>query len=498
MSRVRALIEGLIHQVLEAFPPGIAYPRTVFDRAPMPPPLAHFLGRTLDHCSQLEIERLRGAASEWFDADDTGAVTAREHWLASLQRQAQVPASEWERMVEQAAHNTVSYLIRPTTTLVKFVFQGEDGPLAAPVVRRRVRYFNAYGYLGDAVDTYFNQKAVLHIEQDRFASLLHRVDRHLTEDYTPARWASLLAPLYDTVGSREGLPVGVLRLFFHEKGRADLEDRLYQAERKHGLLMLTPEQLVDALTAPPETMEEEAEILPEATPITAPPTPLAALTPVALPPAAEELAPVDALPEPPRTVEEEATEAPPAVPEPAEAFASPHPDPIPTHHEPTVDDDADGLVPLWKQFQARNETVPAPPEPVTPIAPEPPPSSDEPEPLWKQFQRKRDTPESLVDPRPPTPEPTHATAAAVSAPSSIEREVLGAPGVRQRDQFIKQLFDGSEADYLAFVEHLADEPTWAAASQRIAQEVFRPRRINIYSPVAVAFTDAAEVRFRTA
>jgi len=312
VSRVRALIEGLIHDVLEAFPPGIDYPRTVFDRAPMPPPLAHFLSRTLDHCSQIEIERLRGTASEWFDGDATEAKAAREQWLAALQHHAQVPASEWERMVEQAAHNTVSYLVRPATTLVKFVFQNEDGPLAAPVVRRRVGYFHAYSYLADAVHTYFNQKAVLHIEQERFASLLHRVDRHLTDDYTPERWAALLGPLYETVGTDEGLPVGVLRLFFHEKGRGDLEDRLYQAERKDNRLTLTPEALVEVLEAPTGFLDDEEEVLPEVTPAAASPT-LAPLTPVVSPSPAPRAEPP--APEPP---------AAPSAPAPAPAVCGLH------------------------------------------------------------------------------------------------------------------------------------------------------------------------------
>ncbi|MEM1093784.1 MAG: hypothetical protein AAGJ10_04195 [Bacteroidota bacterium] len=495
MSRVRALIEGLIHDVLEAFPPGIDYPRTVFDRAPMPPSLAHFLSRTLDHCSQIEVERLRGTASEWFDGDATEAKAAREQWLAALQQHAQVPASEWERMVEQAAHNTVSYLVRPATTLVKFVFQNEDGPLAAPVVRRRVGYFHAYSYLADAVHTYFNQKAVLHIEQERFASLLHRVDRHLTDDYTPERWAALLGPLYETVGADEGLPIGVLRLFFHEKGRADLEDRLYQAERKDNRLTLTADALIEVLAAPAGFPDDEAEVLPEVTPATASPM-LAPVAPIVAPPPAAEAPP----PPPPPVTGSPAPAAPVAAPTPHEAPPpKPFAPPAPVHHDPPPVEDADGLVPLWKQFQARNEAVPLPTAPADP----PEPEAAEGEPLWKQFQRQNDTSsaggtappaEAVVDESASTPVPVSAPSVA----SATERAVLGAAGVRQRDQFIKHLFEDGEADYLAFVEHLAHEPTWAAASQRIAQEVFRPRRINIYSPVAVAFTDAAEARFRNA
>jgi hypothetical protein len=53
----------------------------------------------------------------------------------------------------------------------------------------------------------------------------------------------------------------------------------------------------------------------------------------------------------------------------------------------------------------------------------------------------------------------------------------------------------AEAAYRAVLEQLDAAPSWTAASQIIAREVFRKHHVNIYSDAAVAFTDAAEARF---
>ncbi len=42
---------------------------------------------------------------------------------------------------------------------------------------------------------------------------------------------------------------------------------------------------------------------------------------------------------------------------------------------------------------------------------------------------------------------------------------------------------------------LAEAPDWSSASSIIAERVFKPHRIDIYSDVAVDFTNAVEARY---
>lgn len=137
-------------------------------------------------------------------------------------------------------------------------------------------------------------------------------------------------------------------------------------------------------------------------------------------------------------------------------------------------------VPLWKQFEQGR--VVKEDEPV--VEPSRGPSG---EPLWKQF---RSAPESKSVTRPsgrPLPEVPF---------SELEAEVLGRRGVRNRDLFIRHLFSGDRDAYEAILRKLRSVTSWSEASKVIAQDVFLKYQVNIYSDPAVAFTDAAESRYR--
>ena len=80
--------------------------------------------------------------------------------------------------------------------------------------------------------------------------------------------------------------------------------------------------------------------------------------------------------------------------------------------------------------------------------------------------------------------------------AGLEREVLGEPGIQNRDVFIRNLFGGNKAAYETVLKSLHEAHSWAEASKIVAEEVFKKYQVNIYGETAVAFTDAVEKRFR--
>ncbi|MEX1054414.1 MAG: hypothetical protein WED81_00185, partial [Rhodothermales bacterium] len=134
-------------------------------------------------------------------------------------------------------------------------------------------------------------------------------------------------------------------------------------------------------------------------------------------------------------------------------------------------DRASGPMPLWKQFERVPSAVPSQAREVHPV-------STSPEPLWKKFRKEPGSSSEL------------------SALNQLEQSVLGGRGARDRDLFVKHLFAGSLDEYENTLRRLQEAPNWSQASQIIAQEVFLRHKVNIYSEPAVAFTDAAEARYR--
>ena len=150
--------------------------------------------------------------------------------------------------------------------------------------------------------------------------------------------------------------------------------------------------------------------------------------------------------------------------------AAPHPafpvDQTGVSQEVAAGDDPDGQ-PLWKQFAGRV----APPKPSIPNP------GEGGVPLWKRFRTVLDE----------VAEPTGLAA--------LEQDLLGDASER-RAEFVRDLFDGSIEAYGRVLGALKQSRGWPEASRLLADEVFRKYKVDIYSPTAVAFTDAIEARFR--
>ncbi len=152
------------------------------------------------------------------------------------------------------------------------------------------------------------------------------------------------------------------------------------------------------------------------------------------------------------------------------------PEPVQEDRSPTEREP----IPLWKQFEQSEVVIKD--EHVAQSA-----RSGPGEPLWKQFRGASDTAQTVRSP--------HRTMTNARF-EDLEMEVLGPRGARNRELFIRHLFAGDRNEYESTVRKLQSIGTWAEASKVIAQEVFLKHQVNIYSDPAVAFTDAAEMRYR--
>ena len=96
------------------------------------------------------------------------------------------------------------------------------------------------------------------------------------------------------------------------------------------------------------------------------------------------------------------------------------------------------------------------------------------------------------------PAPTAAPASSPPAPADldlIEQAVLGEEGAGQRDVFVTHLFARSIDAYERVLRQLHATTNWPEASKIIADNVFRPFKVDIYSDPAILFTDTVEAGY---
>lgn len=433
----------------------------------MPQPLAHFLSQTLQYRLDVALDQLRKARSEWFDYNHPHVQKSYTTFITTINKHGHIPAEAWEKTLSQAVRYVTAYLVRPVSTLVEFVYHDAEEPLAPHVVYRRMSYFGSYSYFREATEAYFERKQLAALERDRYVSLLTRVDQHLTQKYTPEQWIRLLQPLFSlvTMAYPAGLPIPLLRMFFAEKGANVVERTLGEEQAKWGVDLLDATSLRKILTNLTRPVPRTAPQL-SASPQPAPD-----------------------LPQAPTAVAAPSTQIPSQPP------LAPHPLPSPSSHAPSPPESSTSSVPLWKQFQQRDQ--PAPPQggsvlqrPTPAPTPTTPPATDtEGVPLWKRFQQNA-TPSTSQAPQ-PTQGPT------TSKLLQLEQAVLGPQGPRLRERFVRHLFNGSLQAYAETLDQLSTTPTWAQASQIIARDVFQRFQVNIYDDHAVAFTNTVEARYQT-
>ena len=336
-TMIRDIVDSLFEKLLEAFPARRPYTQDDFQRDAMPAAIAHFLNRLLKERISREIEHLKMTRSEWVDYEAREVRRAQHAFASALEENAHVPVDQWEEALRRAVRLTTAYLTRPVTTLVDFVFQGEERTCSMPVIKQRIGFFKDYAYLHDIIERYADRKGVQEMERTRFASLLHRIDRQMVEDYGPDQWIRLLKPLFAQMEAvpataGKGVPAALLQTFFEEKKADALARQL--AAASSGQREWTPGRLRQLLESGKETRpapDQEAAHL-----------------------------------------EKTASSPPPA---------QPAPDP----------QEEEGPLPLWKQFRPRSGGIPEKQKdrrtPSPPKKPSPSPSSPEKDvPRWKQFR----------------------------------------------------------------------------------------------------------------
>jgi hypothetical protein len=483
----RPLADPLYERLLDAFPATRPYTQADWDDDAMPGPVAHFLGQLLRHYSRREARRLRRARSKWVDYDHPAMEDAVRSFFEAVEAHTRVPADEWKDTLRQATHHAAAHLVRPVHELTDFVYARQEGELRLPEILWRMNFFGPYAYLREAVNAFATKRDLEALGPERFERFLGSIDERITADYGADRWLRLLDPLFATARratGREEVPVSLLRSFFAEKGRDDIDRRL-QAHAEEGHRGVTPRalhRLIEDATA--GTPPDASAAGPAASTDDAP----AAEGPTGFTPPAPDAAADDDI----------WGVAGAARPE--------------GNDEPQPSTDEDGDVPLWKRFQQgrtgnSSSTADEPGAEATA-------DDGAQEPLWARFRHERD--ERLSDAvsdatsggTAQSDEASGGGGASPSSPSTspsitqdedleaLERDVLGGVTPSHRAVYIRQLFGGDETNYRQVLRRLARADSWGEASQLIASDIFRAYKVNIYSDAAVHFTNAVEARFR--
>jgi hypothetical protein len=488
LNEVSRRLHSAVSRALEGVSP---LTRQSIAEATVPKPVRDFIDARLAHESERVAEEIKASRDPWV-SENADVSRARTALSVAVSRSIQIPTSEREAVIRETVHTVARYLIRPARTLVEVIFESDGGEIDVDEAMERMAGLDAYGYFDDVLHHYFEEKNVEQVDRARLNSVLHRVDRQMTSDFSTDEWMEISAPLFDTLSFapeyEDGVPADVLRAYFREKEAGRILERLEDLDGDENVSQQRLRRLLDKPAAPPPVVEEA-------------------------PRAAER-------PKPP--AKREVSSMPPA--------------PAPS---------SDGPLPLWKQFQSGSHENKSPRS-----APSDEPPGDPGAPLWQRFRspsqekqgstrksvtpeqrdldrteperrehvrgegppppRRREVSEARFERRPEEEErPGREVKQESPAPrqdasppperytslDGLESQVLGSRGAKNRKLFVRQIFGGDVDAYREALETISRSRSWSDASRYIAREVFMRHDVNIYDDAAVTFTDLVEERF---
>ncbi len=429
----------LLERVLELLPDKRPLERGIIENVAIPENIRFFILRVLERRVSVEEASFEQVSSDWFDLSAPAVTKSFRRYLDRVRSTARIPAAETIPMISQAVEHISGYVERPVGTLLDFMFQNESASIATHSALRRAQYFTDYSHLILAVSAYIEKEKIDQIDRSELRKALEAVDRAITVDYSGQDWVEHLSPLLalHAFGGQNPDRIGLDRIVhsFRDRGRKDLADALLRIASR------SAEEHRADLDDPVENEVESGGAL----------IPHTALGPLIQGAIDLEI--------------------------PAE--------------------DVD--VPLWKRFAGDVETdtrLETAGEERSRV------------PLWKTFAETNQDQNEIGPDRgetgstePMLPKARLSASGQEESPPTqsrfeqIEERVLG--DARHRSpEFLTLLFNGQVDTYHTVISSLSSAQTWADASRIIGEHVFLSFSTDIYSEIAIAFTDAVEHRFK--
>ncbi len=474
--------------LLSRFPTDAPVTASQLAVAPVPAGLGHFLSRSLERRVHLEIESWLNQSDDWLEADEMDRAKSVQLIASELLPFSHFSPTDWKKVVGRAVGVHLAFLQEPARALAEFAFPADAHSLSSEDLQRRTGYFVDYPYMGKSVDAWLSQRGGQPLDRTAFESAMRHLDSRLTADYTADQWMDLMQPMVDLLQfagiQPAGLPVVMVTGFFEAKERPIIAALIRSAAAVHRAEMITLGSLRDIVQKGLENEEMQRQTTAQA----------------AAAAAARDADQASMSGQP----SESGQPAGSGPSEDAGDSGSEERHKPETQSVPKEQDQDDTALPLWKRFQQRMDT-PAQAEAA---------SGPQAEPLWKSFESPKqhaeeaattaayqdfedqDQPPAQTTARSVPPEPDPAPPVPIREAPRVESQhiVLGT-AVRSRERFIRDLFGGEEATYTDVMEDLAAAPDWSTASSIIADRIFRPYQVDIYSDVAVDFTNAVEARY---
>jgi len=410
--------------------------------------------------------------TDWADTQTEKVHHAWNVFLDEVVENIRLPHSYASSFFESVVEEIMTVLVEPRLNIPEVVF-GDKAVLSGKKVIEQSKKIVVYQHLGQALQRYLHRKELVELTKERCTDVIEQVDQKYTERYSPLNWIQLFAPWFTLMGDK--VETELLRRFFEEKGIGEWADRFDREED-----FINGDKLLKILSVSP--VDEE--------------------------PQQTEKVDSKELNREPNTEERLNKQERPNNSIKNGEQVEKETDNIQLKSNGKDEQTGDEEVPIWRRFvldETDEETL------ANKISNQSPSS-------------EVDDEEDEDEEEEPSESPTLADILAEKASSEYDAadeedsdELEDKPVIDlyeddtaeksknfeelyyyikdQKDYFINNLFGGEENAFLQAIEDIAKYSNWSDASRYISKEIFRRNMIDIYSEVAIDFTDRLQSYF---
>ncbi|MDX1637289.1 MAG: hypothetical protein R3281_04930 [Balneolaceae bacterium] len=133
--------------------------------------------------------------TDWADMESETVRQAWDQFVSAIRAQARLPKSYAYPVVETAISDIMEILVQPRKNLPEVIF-GADEILSYDELVDRLDVVVVYRHFASLLPRYMERKNYLELSKIQCANIVAQADKRLTERYTPLNWAQMLEPLF--------------------------------------------------------------------------------------------------------------------------------------------------------------------------------------------------------------------------------------------------------------------------------------------------------------
>jgi hypothetical protein len=222
----------------------ISYKEIVFSS--MPRSLKSFFDAEVQRWVAEERQRLLG--SPHFLYGDSQVLSLFDSIVSNASDYAQFSREEFTTILDQSIKLVFNYVCRPQYTLTNYAYR-EASTLTPATLIEHVSRYTDYEYYRIILTEYFEKKHVADIGKERFENLLSLIDTEYVRTFDSFKLAHLTEPIFQLFNPGEPLesarvPIEAISVFFDDKNLTEIVDELDASKASlptvslHDLVML--------------------------------------------------------------------------------------------------------------------------------------------------------------------------------------------------------------------------------------------------------------------